>query len=331
MQLTARRALYQWYLNFQRPLPWRMTSDPFHIWLSETMLQQTTVAVVVPYFEKFLRLFPTIEHLARAPESQVLKAWSGLGYYSRARNLHRAAQLLSERGRFPRTYRELLELPGFGPYTARAVSSIAFGEPVGVLDGNVIRVLCRYHALSLEWWKPAQRQRLQEQADLVVQDFPPAVMNQALMDLGATICTASRPSCALCPLRHQCLSLKEGDPHLYPLKKPRRQKQFWVWEPEIWVQRGRIALVWNDGAVPFLKNHWLLPGLARQRPSKPKKFRFCHHITHHEIFVSPRCKTGRPAAKDWKWVPIKKIDEWVPASLIKKTLESTDKNGSPLI
>lgn len=325
MQLRARRALHQWYQDHSRPLPWRTSGDPYCIWLSETMLQQTTIQVVLPYYEKFLSLFPTLEDLATAPESQVLAAWAGLGYYSRARNLHKAAKALSQLGYFPKTYSELLQLPGFGPYTSRAVSSIAFNESVGVLDGNVIRVLSRYHALALEWWKTKPRATLQEKADNVVQDFPPGEMNQALMDLGSTICTSTRPACPICPINKSCQACQQDSCLDFPLKKSRKAREIWQWQPQVWRKRGKIALFWNEGKIPFLKNHWILPGSAKQLDNKPKQYSFRHSITHHDIFVVPQRKKGTSTPKSWRWVPEGEISQWIPASLIKKTLEQTDK------
>jgi len=152
----AKHELMNWYEINKRSLPWRTNQDPYRIWISEIMLQQTTVVAVIPFYEKFLNNFKTVSDLAEATEAEVLKNWSGLGYYSRARNIHKAAKLLSESG-FAKTAVELAELPGFGPYTSRAVSSICFEEKVGVLDGNVIRVLCRYLGLNYQWWNPQPR------------------------------------------------------------------------------------------------------------------------------------------------------------------------------
>ncbi|MCB0365958.1 MAG: A/G-specific adenine glycosylase [Bdellovibrionaceae bacterium] len=324
MKKPARQSLLNWYQDNRRPLPWRENPNPYSIWLSETMLQQTTIQVVIPYYEKFLALFPRIETLACAQESKVLKAWAGLGYYSRARNLHRAAKALHQLGYFPQTYGELLKLPGFGPYTSRAVSSIAFGERVGVLDGNVIRLLSRYHGKDVEWWKPAGRQVLQDLADKVVLDFPPGDMNQAMMDLGSTICSKTRPLCALCPLHRSCLGLKQDLVAQLPRKKPRKAKEVWVWEPEVWLRNNKVALHWNESQVPFLKKRWLLPGIARQLKQKPTAFVFRHSITHHDIYVTPVRKKGRRPDKDWQWVPVRDIAEWIPASLVKKTLHHSD-------
>ena len=325
MKNRAQCALYHWYLQNSRPLPWRTSEDPYHIWLSETMLQQTTTQVVMPYYEKFLRFFPTLSSLAKAPESKVLEAWAGLGYYSRARNLHKAAKALSQLDLFPKTAEELIQYPGFGPYTSRAVSSIAFGEPVGVLDGNVIRVLSRYFSLKIEWWKTANRRKLQKLADQVVQNFPPGEMNQAMMDLGSTICSATQPACLICPLNKTCQAHQEDRPQDFPLKRPRKAREIWQWQPQVWHKGGKIALYWNEGKISFLKNHWILPGPAKQLRQKPKQYLFRHSVTHHDIFVIPQRRNGTSTPSSWRWVPKKDISQWIPSSLIKKILQQTDK------
>ena len=195
-----------WFLKNRRPLPWRADRDPYRIWVSEVMLQQTTVVAVIPYYENFLRKFPTLRHLAKAPLEQVLEAWSGLGYYSRARRLKEAAVALNQMGGFPQTSAQLAKLPGFGPYTSRAVSSLAFGEKVGVVDGNVIRVLTRLMGFQGEWWSAAAARHLQALADKLSEKSDPYVYNQAVMELGATVCTPQNPSCSVCPVAARCVA-----------------------------------------------------------------------------------------------------------------------------
>ncbi len=192
------RNLINWYLENQRLLPWRMDRDPYKIWISEVMLQQTTVAAVIPYFEKFIQKFPTVQILASSKLEDVYEFWAGLGYYSRARNIHASAKILAISG-FAKTHTELIKLPGFGPYTSRAVSSLAFNESVGVLDGNVIRVLSRVFAIKSEWWKPLHRIQLQNYSDQLAKYGESANLNQGLMELGATVCTPQKPLCPICP------------------------------------------------------------------------------------------------------------------------------------
>lgn len=309
--------LLQWYRANQRDLPWRRSKDPYRIWLSEVMLQQTTVAAVVPYYEKFLGIFPNVESLAKAPEGRVLEAWAGLGYYSRARNLHKAAKALAEQG-FPRTADELIELPGFGPYTSRAVASIAFEDPVGVLDGNVIRVISRFRAWDLEWWNNKARTPLQTQADAWAQAGPPSEMNQALMELGATICTPAKPACLLCPWAMDCESKKQDLVSTLPRPKPRRAMEIWEWHPQVLVRNGRVALQQNLTG-PVLKNQWIFPGEFVKKKAKPKNFDVRHGITHHDLFVI--IDQEKPRGKDLRWVPLDELQQLTPMKILSKVLE----------
>ena len=191
--------LVKWYEQNKRPLPWRKKNkNPYFIWISEVMLQQTRVEAVIPYYKKFIQKFKTIKKLANTPLEEVLPYWSGLGYYSRVKNLHMAAKILDRKKYFPRSYKELIKLPGFGPYTARAVSAFAFEEKTAVLDANVIRLLSRFLAFSDPWWNPKGRDFLQRNANQWIKIKKPSVVNQALMELGALVCTAQKPLCLVC-------------------------------------------------------------------------------------------------------------------------------------
>ncbi len=202
---ALRHKLANWYESARRDLPWRRTSDPYAITLSEIMLQQTQVVTVIPYYERWLKLFPTWGSLAAAPEAAVLKAWEGLGYYRRARNLHALAKAVAARGGdLPRAEAELLALPGIGPYTAAAIGSIAFGLPLAVLDGNVMRVLARLLALQDDISRPQTRAKLREIADAFLDKLDASTHNQALMELGATVCLPRHPMCLICPLSSDC-------------------------------------------------------------------------------------------------------------------------------
>ncbi len=198
-----RSLLAGWYANAKRDLPWRRTVDPYAITISELMLQQTQVVTVIPFYERWLKQFPTWAALARAPEEAVLKAWEGLGYYRRARNLHALARAVGET--MPQSEEGLRALPGVGPYTAAAVGSIAFGLPLAVLDGNVMRVLTRLLAISDDIALPLTRRKLQAVADEFLDRKNPSIHNQALMELGATVCVPGQPMCLLCPLKDDCL------------------------------------------------------------------------------------------------------------------------------
>lgn len=331
--------LTNWYNEVKRPLPWRLNRDPYRIWISEVMLQQTTVTAVIPYYEKFMVRFPNLAALATAEESDVLEYWAGLGYYSRARSLHKSARLLEARAgtghrKFPETHSELLELPGFGPYTARAVSSLAFGEKVGVVDGNVIRVLSRVLDLDLEWWKPKDRDLVQSYADQLAQatvdgqPADPSTINQSLMELGATVCTTQSPTCMLCPWSQECLARENDTIALRPRPKPRREMEIWEWRPEIMRRRDNSLLLVKNTYAPFLKGHMIWPGKVVRLKKKPKEFHYKGGVTHHEIYVTvasskkkfPQAAKGAPEFKDALWVYPHEMKTKVPSSLIRKAV-----------
>jgi A/G-specific adenine glycosylase len=244
--------LLAWYDKHHRELPWRIPPgaagdrrpDPYRVWLSEIMLQQTTVEAVKPYFRAFLERWPDARSLASAPEDDVLKAWAGLGYYSRARNLKKCADLLAAEhgGRFPGTEDGLRRLPGIGEYTAAAISAIAFGRPAAVVDGNVERVVTRLRAIATPL--PEAKPKVKDFVRLHVPLDRPGDFAQAMMDLGATICTPRRPSCMLCPLNGACVALTAGDPELYPVKAPKADK------PQ---RYGAAFVAVRDGAVLLRK------------------------------------------------------------------------------
>ena len=224
-ELTAfRKQLLAWFRQFQRDLPWRRTRDPYCVWLSEIMLQQTRVAAVIPYYESFLEHFPNLHALAAALEEEVLRLWSGLGYYSRARNLHKAAQkIVAEHGgEFPSRLEDVLALPGIGNYTAAAILSIAFGQKHAVLDGNVARVLTRLGAVRGDLRVSARWQDLQKCADANLEAKSPGDWNQAMMELGATLCSPKSPQCLLCPVAQFCEGRKLGIADLLPEKRKKR-------------------------------------------------------------------------------------------------------------
>lgn len=315
------KELTQWYKKNHRALPWRSNKDPYRIWLSEVMLQQTTVVAVIPYYEKFLTNFPTVNHLADAEESSVLENWAGLGYYSRARNLHKAAKALASQG-FPKTAAELLELPGFGPYTSRAVASIAFGEKVGVLDGNVIRVLSRRFGLKVEWWTTKGREQLQNISDELASLGNADVVNQALMELGATVCTPQRVMCMMCPWVSRCVARKKDLIDVLPLKKARKESEVWVWKPHVAMKDGKVGLVVNNYA-PFLKGQMIFPGEISLEKNKPKAYDAKHNITHHDIFIQISKKKSL-SNKDIQWVNVTELKKINPSSLLQKVLHKVD-------
>lgn len=319
---NSKNSLLQWYAHNKRELPWRANRDPYRIWISETMLQQTTTTAVIPFFERFTERFPTLKSLAEAKVESVVEAWAGLGYYSRARNLHRSAQALQARGGFPRTFEELIELPGFGPYTARSVASLAFDQNVGVVDGNVIRVLARFYGAEWDWWQNKTRMEIQKLADLWVRDVSAYEMNQALMELGRTICAPKQVTCLMCPLRTDCVAFKSDRIGSIPKPKPRREREVWVWEPEVHRKNGKLLLERNSD-ISFLKGHWILPGEARQVKTKPAKFDYKHSITHHDIYVTLKNPRAKSSAQS-KWVAHHEVRQYAPTSLVHKAIAHAD-------
>ncbi|MBC5994722.1 A/G-specific adenine glycosylase [Pontibacter cellulosilyticus] len=214
------QALIKWYHQHKRTLPWRETTNPYYIWLSEVILQQTRVAQGLPYYQNFVENYPTVQDLAAAPQDEVLRLWQGLGYYSRARNMHHTAQLVVEKygGQFPGKYEELLKLKGVGSYTAAAIASFAFKEQVAVLDGNVFRVLSRVFGLTEDIAAPASRKVFQKLADELVPADEPDTFNQAIMEFGAIQCTPVMPDCLFCPLQQSCFAFNHGMVQELPVK-----------------------------------------------------------------------------------------------------------------
>ncbi len=282
---ALQRRLLTWFHKKKRALPWRATRDPYRIWISEIMLQQTRVAAVLPFYERFVARFPTVRALARAPLEAVLEAWAGLGYYSRARNLHRAAQEIvrKHRGRFPRTLEDALALPGVGRYTAAAVLSIAFDAPLAVLDGNVARVLARLGAVRGDVRQPALWRRLQSATDNL---FPrtsrgasgtPGAWNQAMMELGATVCTPRAPACGECPIANFCRARALGLQDQIPAKRAKRapvdvrlaaavlldpRRRTLLVLPEDGAGNGLFSRMWQFPAVEIATCH--LPNASRK-------------------------------------------------------------------
>ena len=225
---NIQRKLLAWYDKEKRDLPWRNTKDPYRIWVSEIMLQQTQVKTVIPYYERWIRTFPTIENLSNAPEQKVLKLWEGLGYYSRAKNLKKASQIICKEmnKELPKTVKALQKLPGIGRYTAGAISSIAFGLKAPVLDGNIKRVLSRLFCINENGTTSASEKILWQKSEDLVPDRRPGDFNQALMELGATICTPNSPLCQQCPLQNKCEAFLKVAVGLFPpLKKKILQKK----------------------------------------------------------------------------------------------------------
>lgn len=315
------KELLNWYRTNKRDLPWRKNRDPYRIWISEVMLQQTTVAAVIPYYEKFMNRFPKVENLANASEPEILEMWAGLGYYSRARNIHKSAQLISLQG-FPQTAEQLLKLPGFGPYTSRAVASLSFNESVGVLDGNVIRVLSRVHGLKLKWWQPKERNILQNLADALASTKYNSEINQGLMELGATICTPKKPLCFLCPWKPKCIALKKDIVDQIPLPKPKQNSEIWHWKMHIHTKKNKIYLEKNK-ATPFLPDMLFPPSQAKSVKKKPAAYDLKHSVTKYDIYIQIINKTPKKTIKS-NWFDLDSIKKVNHSSLMTKILKKIE-------
>lgn len=300
---TLRQDLLRWYDRASRQLPWRstgdMSSDPYHVWLSEIMLQQTTVVTVIPYFVEFVTRWPTITDLAKASLDDVLHAWQGLGYYARARNLHACAKHLAETadGVFPNTIAQLQKLPGIGPYTASAIASIAFLQPTVPVDGNVERVLSRLHAISEPL--PASKKQIGEKAQVFADQHRPGDFAQAFMELGALVCKPKSPNCPECPWQNCCVGHRQGNPERFPVRLPKPPKPtrkgvvFWLARPDGAVmlrrreEKGLLGGMmefpstdWREQAWSQLEAVRLAPGKSRWR-ELPGTVR--HTFTHFHL------------------------------------------------
>ncbi|WP_216613027.1 A/G-specific adenine glycosylase [Myxococcus xanthus] len=324
---SVRGPLLDWYDRNKRDLPWRRTKDPYAIWLSEVMLQQTQVSTVIPYWERFLKRFPTARALASAPLDDVLSGWKGLGYYSRARNLHRAAQEVVARfgGTLPSTAAELLELPGFGRYTAGAVASIAFGEEAPLVDGNVARVFSRIFEVE---GLPGDRQReatLWALATALVKGPRPGDLNQALMEHGATTCRPENPLCLLCPVRTACVAFRKGRVDELPPAKVRATPKKLTLAVAVWPHAGTLLFARRADAGLF-GGLWELPAaeIADDAPDSEARARLSaalgvdvslegalgtvkRQLTHRDLSLrllrvsGPRRPASTPAFQELRW------------------------------
>ncbi|MDA0207751.1 MAG: A/G-specific adenine glycosylase [Acidobacteria bacterium] len=264
------RLLLAWYRRNARDLPWRRTRDPYAVWVSEIMLQQTRVEAVIPYYERFLARFPDVKELAKAPEAEVLERWAGLGYYRRARQLQAAAKQIVERhgGVFPADYESIRELPGVGEYTAAAIAGIAFGLTYAALDGNVMRVMARLHNDGRDIGQARTRKSMQAEAQRWIDAMPVADFadfNQATIELGATICTPRSPRCLGCPLSAGCLARREGNQGSLPYKSARQRVEKLDMAVAIVERRGRLLMRQRPDDEKLMPGFWELPQYASSR------------------------------------------------------------------
>ena len=253
--------LIGWFTREMRDLPWRKDSDPYKVWVSEIMLQQTRVETVIPYFERFMEKFPTLNDFAEADEEAVLKIWEGLGYYSRVRNLHSAVKEVAEAydGKVPGTPEEISKLKGVGPYTAGAVLSIAYGLPEPAVDGNVMRVLSRILLIKDDIAKPASRKKFEQAVRELISHDNPSYFNQALMELGALICTPGTPSCLLCPVQEHCLAFREGIQSELPVKTRKKKTRHINLLAAVLRDRDGQILIHKRPEEGLLANLWEFP------------------------------------------------------------------------
>ncbi|HLG99883.1 MAG TPA: A/G-specific adenine glycosylase [Bryobacteraceae bacterium] len=324
---VIRRRLLRWYREQKRDLPWRRSREPYHIWVSEIMLQQTRVSAAIPYYERFLRRFPSVRDLATAAERDVLAAWAGLGYYTRARNLQRAAKKILEMGEFPSEYDSIRALDGVGDYTAAAVASIAFNLPHAAVDGNAQRVLSRLTAESGDIGTAVVRQRLRAVAERLLDSAAPGECNQAWMELGAVVCLPREPRCAACPLMRHCEARRLGRQGELPLKVSRAapievEKQLLV------IVKGASILAWQrTSSSARLAGFWELPELEQLTGVTvgPLLATFRHTIVNtHYSFGVHRARvhqvSTRRAPKGFRWLPIEALDEFLLSTAAKKAL-----------
>jgi len=341
----ARRALIAWYHRNDRRLPWRVrwaeTRDPYVVWVSEIMLQQTLIKAVIPVFQRFIIQFPTVVDLAQASEDDVRSAVRGLGYYRRFRMLHAASKvILDDKGTWPTTFDGWKGLPGVGAYTAAAVSSIAFEAPHAVVDGNVERVLCRLLDLQVSPDEPGLKREFKELAQTFLDPSRPGDFNQALMELGQLCCTVTSPSCQVCPIAQSCLSNARSTQDLCPKPKARRPATKVDMRLGIICQRNKVALVERPLDAKFLRKSWgFLTGLAAKddlyswdggpassainkalSAAQPFAKKVKHAITHHQIDAQVVALDPKAIATvtTVRWVPVAKVEEALVSNLDRK-------------
>ena len=333
--------LLAWYDRARRVLPWRalpgVTPDPYRVWLSEVMLQQTTVEAVKPYFERFLGEFPTLQALAAAPLERVLELWAGLGYYARARNLHACAKAVAERhgGRFPADEASLRALPGIGDYTAAAMLSIAFDRPAAPMDGNWERVVARLFAVATPL--PAAKSELKRLAAGLVPERRAGDFAQAMMDLGATICTPAKPRCLLCPLSQLCAAYRHGNPETLParaVKAERPVRHGWIFhvarpDGAVLLRRrppkGLLGGMMELPGTPWRADPWTeaeaLSAAPFALPWRRLKGQVSHTFTHfHLELVVLAGSTTESAPEGQRWAPVERLGEEALPSLMRKVL-----------
>jgi len=333
-----RKALVSWYLKHKRKMPWRETRDPYRIWLSEVMLQQTQVKTVIPYYHRFLERFPTIEALARGDLQDILKMWEGLGYYARARNFHRATGIVTRDygGSVPADWETFIQLPGVGEYTAAAVQSLAFGHPHAVVDGNVKRVLARLFAIEDPVNRPKAYKQFKDIAGTLLDREQPGNFNQAIMELGALICKPARPTCDHCPVQPDCISYQHDRVDEFPKKEKRKPVPTLQMVAGVIRKKGRF-LITRRKPAGLLGGLWEFPGGELQKgeaaaagciraiqdktglklDTDKRLARINHAYTHFKITLEVFVCQVRPGSRvrlngpvDFDWVRPEQLDDY---------------------
>ena len=312
------RTILHWYAENGRDLPWRRTRDPYAVWLSEIILQQTRVAQGLAYWERFMDRFPTVDDLAAAPEDEVLRLWQGLGYYSRARNLHAAAKQVVAMGGFPDTLEGIRSLKGVGDYTAAAIGSIAFGLPAAVVDGNVYRVLARYFGIAAPVGTTEAKKEFTALANRLLPADAPAAFNQGMMDFGATCCTPVNPACLTCPLQPSCQAFRDGRVDLLPVKKE-ASKPVERHLTYVYIRVDGFIAIHRRGSGDIWQGLWE-PWLTDEVPADAGLLvrGFKHQLTHRTLFADFYLwePAERPALPEgYRWIEEAELDRYAKPRL----------------
>ncbi|QGG47116.1 A/G-specific adenine glycosylase [Heliorestis convoluta] len=338
--------LLHWYEHTKRDLPWRQTKDPYRIWVSEIMLQQTRVETVIPYYERFLHTFPTVHDLAQSPLDQVLKAWEGLGYYSRAKNLHKAAQQIVQdyKGDFPQSYEALRRLPGVGDYTVGALLSIAFNQPYPAIDGNVLRVLSRVYCINEEISSLAVKKKMYQILKSLYPAGESSNFTQALMELGALVCIATSPRCHSCPITPFCIAQKKKMQSDLPIKKKGAKKKA-IARSLALIQEENKVLLHQRPLEGLLGGLWEFPGIDGDSdsdrffqehgfkilwgaPSMTVRHEFTHLIWDMTLYKAQKVEPLSPLTERWHWFTVEELSEITIPSAFRKIVQSLkNENG----
>jgi len=322
-----RRVLLAWYTASKRDLPWRRSNAFYPVWLSEVMLQQTRVEAVIPYYLRFLERWPSVEALAGAPETDVLAAWSGLGYYRRARNLHRAAAQMAAGG-LPATHEQVLALPGAGTYTAAAIASIALGLPHAAVDGNVTRVVARLTNDASETTSPGARRRIAEAARALLDTRRPGDFNQAMMELGAVICLPRTPACGRCPVETFCAARAAGTAPELPVKLRKQKTRDVRLDLVVFENERGVFLMRRSSAERRLADFWELPEKKLLRGARCRRLReFRHQIVNDRLRVAVWTSRAAPPPEG-RWFSFAELDGVPLTTVTRKALDARIPSGA---